>query len=134
MAIFALNPLTGNFDLVNPPASGGSTSYTPGVPGDWNPAPTTVGSALDQLADKIHDSNYIVESFTLLSGDIINKNVTLGSSPITPAKTRLIIPDGGVEQNYSADFTVSGNILSWNGLGFESLAEAGDKILIVYSN
>lgn len=129
---YKLNIFTGQLDLVNE-SGGGGGSYTPGNPSDWNPAPTNVSGALDQLADRTYDKNYVVESFTLLSGDIINKNITLGSSPTTPTKTRLIIVDGGVEQGYSVDFEVTGSILSWDGLGFESLAEAGDKILVVYS-
>lgn len=30
-----------------------TTSYTPAVPGDWSPAPTTVAGALDQLAARV---------------------------------------------------------------------------------
>ena len=44
------NPITGLFDLVPPPSSGGGTSYIPSNPSDWSPTPSTVGGALDQLA------------------------------------------------------------------------------------
>lgn len=39
------------FNFENQPiSSGGTATYTPAVPGNWSPAPTTVGAALDQLA------------------------------------------------------------------------------------
>lgn len=46
---FKFNALTGCLDLVNE-TSGGSTTYTPATPSDWDPVPGTVGGALDQLA------------------------------------------------------------------------------------
>lgn len=36
-----------------PVPSGGSTTYTPAVPGDWSPPPANVGAALDQLAARV---------------------------------------------------------------------------------
>lgn len=128
-----INPYSGQLDITGG-GSGGGGSYTPNAPANWNPSPTNIEGALDQLASRTYDANYKTEKFTLLVADITNKQVTLAVSPITPSKTRLVITDGGIEQDYGTDFTVSGNILSWNSLGFESLAEAGDKILVVYSS
>jgi hypothetical protein len=36
-----------------PQPSGGSTTYAPAVPGDWSPAPATVGAGLDQIAARV---------------------------------------------------------------------------------
>ena len=30
-----------------------TTTYTPAVSGDWDPVPTTIAGALDQLADRV---------------------------------------------------------------------------------
>jgi len=60
---FFYNPLTGNLDYYEQ-STGGSTSYTPGDPAHWNPDPSTVGDALDQLADRT--TKYVQ---TFVSGD-----------------------------------------------------------------
>lgn len=61
--------------------------------------------------------------------DVSNKQITLSKTPTTPNKTRVVVI-GGINQEYGVDFTVSGSILSWNGLGMESLLEAGDKLIV----
>lgn len=66
---FKFNALTGNLDLVNE-STGGSTTYTPGTPSDWSPAPTTVGAALDQLADRIakYEQTFVIGDWVGPSG------------------------------------------------------------------
>lgn len=61
--------------------------------------------------------------------DISNKQIALSKTPTTANKTRVIVI-GGINQEYDVDFTVSGNILSWNGLGLDGVLEAGDKIIV----
>lgn len=126
------NPITGEFNITG--VSGGLGSYTPSNPLHWDPPPTNIESALNQLAARTHDANYKIEKFTLMAADITNKQITLAQAPISPTKTRLIITNGGIEQDYGTDFVVSGAVLSWNGLGFETLAEIGEKIIIIYSS
>jgi len=79
------------------------------------------------LADK-----YKVEKFTLNGTDITNEYVTLAATPTDAADTRLIVI-GGLEQEYSIDFTVSGNQVTWNGLGLDGFLEVGDDLIIVYN-
>lgn len=115
-------------------ASGGgeSSPFTPGDVADWNPDPTTLKEALDQLAERTWDQNYVVEYFTLSGTDITNKYITLAASPITASKTRLVVIDGP-EQAYTTDFTVSTNQLSWSGLFLDGVLETGDKLIVTYS-
>jgi hypothetical protein len=80
--------------------------------------------------------NYSVEKFTLTAGNITDKYVVLAAAPSTQSATRLIVIEG-IEQDYAVDFEMTaddgGQRLSWDGLGLESLLEAGDKIVVVYT-
>lgn len=67
---------------------------------------------------------------TLSPAQITAKAITLPQTPIVG--TAMIIPENGVAQFVDIDFTVTGTLLSWNGLPFEQLAEAGDVIKVVY--
>ena len=40
-------------DVIGAVSSGQAAAYTPAIPQQWSPVPTTVAAALDQLADKI---------------------------------------------------------------------------------
>jgi hypothetical protein len=115
-------------------ASGGgeSSTFTPDDVANWNPDPTTLKEALDQLADRTWDQNYVVESIVLSGTDITNKYVNLAATPITASKTRLVVV-GGIEQAYTTDFTVSTNQLSWSGLFLDGVLETGDKLIVTYS-
>lgn len=77
-------------------------------------------------------SSYSVNRVTLNSTDILNKYVTLTGIPTTPSDTILNIV-GGVIQEYTADYTVIGNQLSWNALGLEALLASGDILLVQFS-
>ena len=73
-----------------------------------------------------------VEVRTLIAGEITAKQITLASTP----KQALAVefsPKGGCEQVYGDDFTVSGAILTWNGLGLDGILIAGDKVVVSYT-
>lgn len=72
-----------------------------------------------------------VYPYTLLAGDITAKQITLPSTPSSPLLVTMNVIEG-VEQDEGTDFTVSGAVLSWNLLGYESLAAIGDKLIIKY--
>lgn len=127
-----INPLTGSFDLVGN-SSGGGLTYTPATPTDWNPAPSSVGGALDQIASRTYLNSYHIYRYTLLAGDIASGNLTIDNTPLTATKTRLVVIGGGGDQDYGVDFTVSGNILSWSGLGLDGLLEINDKVIVIYN-
>jgi hypothetical protein len=65
--------VTGIFALV-PAAAASQVGYTPAVPGNWSPTPTTVAGALDQLAKK---ATLFALDVTLVAGT--NGNVTVTS-------------------------------------------------------
>ena len=77
-------------------------------------------------------TSYFVNKLTLSSLDIANKFVTLTSSPTSSSDTILNVV-GGITQEYSVDFTVSGAILSWSGLGLESILAEGDRLIIQFN-
>lgn len=108
--------------------------------------PTDNGIWVDTAGDLIHSrpsmpdvnvtqaaaSAYHVNRFTLSPTDISNKFVTLSSSPATPSATILDVI-GGVAQDYSVDFTVSGTTLSWSGLGLDGILSSGDKLIVQFN-
>jgi hypothetical protein len=79
------------------------------------------------------NSLYKPEAVYTLSGtDITNKYITLSTSPTTANKTRFYV-EGGPEQIYGIDFTVSGNELSWNGLTLDGILESGDRVVVTFN-
>mgnify|MGYP003350736752 CR=1 FL=1 len=63
--------------------------------------------------------------------EIAAKQYTLVATPAVPAKVTVdIIGDGA--QVYGADFIVTGNVLSWSGLGLDGYIEENDQIRIHY--
>lgn len=100
---FKFNPFTGKFDQVGAGGGGG-------------------GSAGDVIVDTI----------TLDAGMVAAKAVTLTDTPAVAAYTLLQLVRGGVQQ-FTADFTVSGTTLSWNGLGMDAIPmEVGDVLVVAY--
>lgn len=76
-------------------------------------------------------SGFTVETITLTSTNILNKSVTLSGTPLYPQNV-LCIPEGGIAQRYSIDFTISANTLSWDALGLDGFLEAGETLTISY--
>lgn len=74
---------------------------------------------------------YGVEVITLTAQDIINKFIILSATPLSPTDT-IVTPEGGIQQRFGIDFTVTGNVLSWSGYGLEGFLEQGEVITIQY--
>lgn len=73
-----------------------------------------------------------VEYRVITGGEATAKQLTLASTPTTANQTVLDVIGVG-PQFYGDDFTVSGNVLSWSGLGLDSLpVSSGDKFRIIY--
>lgn len=72
-----------------------------------------------------------VEMITLDSTMISNKELSLLHAVTSPAET-LVFLDGGSVQKYGIDFTVSSNILSWDGLGLETIINVNDVLILQY--
>lgn len=73
-----------------------------------------------------------VEYRTITGGEAAAKQLTLAATPAVAGDTLLDMKNVGM-QFYGDDFTISGNILGWSGLGLDSVpVVAGDKFRIVY--
>ena len=72
-----------------------------------------------------------VEYRTITSGEATAKQLTLAFTPNVAANVMLDVV-GGTAQIYSVDYSVSGAVLTWNGLGLDSLLAAGDVLRIHY--
>lgn len=73
-----------------------------------------------------------VEYRTLTGGEATAKQLTLGATPSTASKVIVDIVSGSAQQ-FGADYTVSGAVLDWSGLGMDTIGmEAGDVLRIVY--
>jgi hypothetical protein len=71
-----------------------------------------------------------VEMVVLTQQDISNKFIVLNDSPLFPGGVELT-PGGGIPQINGIDFSVTGNILSWDGLGLDGNFLEQNEILIV---
>lgn len=77
------------------------------------------------------DSGVEFESITLNSGMISAKQFTLAGTPQV-GKGILLVPKNGPPQVEGLDYTVSGQVISWNGLGLDGLLEENDILAIYY--
>ena len=71
-----------------------------------------------------------VDIITITSLMISNQSATLSGVPAIPVKA--VVAAGGLEQTYSIDFTISGNIISWASMGLGSILSVGDKLIVQY--
>lgn len=72
-----------------------------------------------------------VEYVLITATNIINKSVTLLKTPFVTGKVVANIVKGPT-LDFGIDYTVTGNVLSWSGLGLDGKISAGDKIRIKY--
>lgn len=91
-----------------------------------------VTSSIQTQINTLSSSAQKVEQFILSPTDITNGFVTLGTTPINPTHTILIIKSAP-GQFYGDDYTVSTNQLSWTGLGLDGVLVSGDKLTVSYS-
>lgn len=75
--------------------------------------------------------SYTVNEFVLSPTDISNGFVTLSSAPANPTLTILTVI-GGPMQQYTTDFSVSGDVLSWSGLFLDGVLISGDNLIVQF--
>lgn len=68
---------------------------------------------------------------TLSSIEAAAKSLTLAQTPSIPGEI-LVDAIGGGAQEWSVDYTVSGAVLSWSGLGLDGILATGDKLRVFY--
>jgi hypothetical protein len=74
---------------------------------------------------------WVQEIITLTEEIVLNGQLTLSETPSTGSAISLV-PVGGPSQIDSIDFIVTGNIVSWVGLGLDGILESGDKLVFYY--
>lgn len=77
------------------------------------------------------DNNYVVDIRKLTATEETNKQLVLTQTPTSPDNVTMDI-SGGTSQAFGDDFTVIGNIVSWNGLTLETVLTENDVIRIIY--
>ena len=76
-------------------------------------------------------SGFIYRRIELTSQNISDKFVTLPETPLVPNSVFLTI-EGGIPQINGIDYIVTGNILSWDGLGLDEFLDDTDVLLLLY--
>ena len=71
------------------------------------------------------------EKLVITQAIIDNKNISLQKQPTNPNDI-LFLPEGGIRQNYGTEFTLLGNVLTWENLGLDGFLEVDDIINITY--
>jgi len=91
---------------------------------------------LDEIEDILSSggagggTRFKVEEFTMTSGDILNKYVTLAELPINTNIS--VAVTNGPQQSYGQDYILAGQNLSWAARGLEPVLETGDEIVVEY--
>lgn len=71
------------------------------------------------------------ELITITQDNLDTKSVQLSKAPMGSQFLMLEII-GGITQLYDVDYTFTGDILSWDGLGLDNFLEVGDILLVKY--
>ena len=71
------------------------------------------------------------EYFTINNTQLTNKEINLSNTPSNPLDVVLDVV-GGSPQEYGVDYQVTGNVLSWNGLGLDGQVALGSKLRVIY--
>lgn len=83
------------------------------------------------LAGSAVNTVWVQEIVTVTEQMILDGQLTLSETPSTGSAVALT-PVGGPAQIDSIDFTVSGNVVSWTGMGLDGILESGDKLVFYY--
>lgn len=70
-------------------------------------------------------------TYTLTELDVQRSFIVLPNEPFSPSTVKLDV-FGGIPQINGIDFIVSGDVLSWSGLGLDNFLEPGETLLIQY--
>lgn len=79
----------------------------------------------------ISSGNFTVDYVQINATQFANKEFTLSGLPSDPSKVLIDIADGST-QIYLTDFTVTTNVVSWNGLGMDGDVAIGTNIRAVF--
>ncbi len=71
------------------------------------------------------------ELITITQDNLDTKSIELSKAPLA-AQFLILEVINGITQLFEQDYTFTGNILSWDGLGLDNFLEIGDILLIKY--
>lgn len=126
-----LASLTGSNKLESASVYYNDSSSDLGGADDVQEAIDVLDSRIDDFDNNLQDKIYTTENFTLDTFNISTRSVTLSGIPTTPELTNA--STGGVVLTFGEDYTISGNTLSWAGLGLDGIAEEGDVLKVVFN-
>jgi hypothetical protein len=86
---------------------------------------------LEEIVESISAGDVNIVAYELTPQNITDKFIILPQSPL-PTSTALIMPEEGIPQLQDVDFQVVGDVLDWDGLPYELVAQAGDNIKVMY--
>ena len=72
-----------------------------------------------------------VERFTLSAAQATAKEVTLVGTPESSNAVVLDLPNGTV-QRVGVDYILTGQVISWDGYGLETVLSEDDHIIVTY--
>lgn len=73
-----------------------------------------------------------VEYVTISAAQASSESVTLGNTPTSANIVMLDVLGGAGAQEFGTDYSVSSNVLYWNGLALDGVLAEGDKLRIQY--
>jgi hypothetical protein len=80
----------------------------------------------------IRPSGAVVTDYIEITSPILSaQQATLSGTPVFPLKT-LVDVIGGIAQQYTNDFIITGNIINWASMGLGTILSVGDVLRIQY--
>lgn len=78
------------------------------------------------------NGDWVTFTHTINSSEAAAKQITLSQTPVTPAEVKMEIQGLPIGIEYGEDFSISGNTLSWNGLGLDGELQENDILEFWY--
>ena len=97
-----------------------------------SPSVSAVKSYILDLISSVVANQLVVEYQTLDSDQITSRSITLEHTPASAVDVTLDLVGGGA-QVLGEDFTVTGDVISWDGLPLQDILSIGDKLRVSYS-
>jgi hypothetical protein len=97
-----------------------------------SPSVVAVKSYILNLINSVVANQMVVEYKTLNDDEIANRSITLEHAPASEIDVTLDLVGGGA-QVLGDDFTVTGDVISWDGLPLQDILSIGDKLRVSYS-
>lgn len=73
----------------------------------------------------------VTDIFTLDSSNLISKKIKLSQVPKSASAIKFS-PDGGPDQRFGVDYTLSGDEIIWEGFTLDGFLEVGEVIRVTY--